>query len=131
MRTASGISLTTQDILEALPSLKPVDLEKVARRVRRLRSIPPGEEPSRREAYLLKIVRRRRPAAMYRRYRELARKLEMEALTPEERQELMPLIEESEMFAVKRLEALMELAALRKTDLPQLMEELGIRPERV
>ena len=131
MRTASGTSLTTQDILEALPTLKPVDLEKVARRVRRLRSTPPGEEPSRREADLLKTVRRRRPAAMYRRYRELSRKLEMETLTPEERQELMPLIEESEMFAVRRLEALVELAALRKTDLPQLMDELGIRPGRV
>ena len=32
------------------------------------------------------------------------------------------------MFAVRRLEALVELAALRKSDLLQLMEELGIRP---
>lgn len=131
MRTASGNGLTTQDVLEALPTLKPVDMEKVARHVRRLRSTPPGEEPSRREADLLKIARRRRPGAMYRRYRELSRKLEMETLSPDERKELMPLIEESEMFAVRRLEALVELAALRKTDLPQLMEELGIRPERV
>ncbi len=97
----------------------------------RLRSTPPGEEPSRREAELLKIVRRRRPAAMYRRYRELARKLEAETLTPDEREEFMPLIEQSEAFAVQRLEALIELAALRNTELPHLMEELGIRPERV
>ena len=37
----------------------------------------------------------------------------------------------SEAFAVRRLEALMELAKLRQTTVPDLMRQLDIRPRHV
>ena len=50
-----------------------------------------------------------------------------ESLTPEEYQELLWLIEESETFTLKRLQALTELAQLRSLSLRGLMDQLGIK----
>lgn len=90
----------------------------------------PKSETIRRETELLRIIRRP-PAELGAHYRALLRKLQAETLTPEEREELLPLIDISEAFAVRRLEALIELAKLRQTTLPELMQELDIRPRRV
>ena len=87
----------------------------------------PETEQHRREIELLRLIRFR-TLQLGGRYRTLLRKLEAETLTSEERQEPMPLIELSEIFAVQRLEAFVELATLRQTSLPQLMQELDIRP---
>jgi|SRR5579871_3655944 len=90
----------------------------------------PQTKLQQRETELLRFVRRR-PSELGAPYRTLLRKLEAETLTEEERQELLPLTEIAEAFAVHRLEALVELAALRQTTLPDLRRELDIRPRRV
>ena len=120
----------TQEILTAIERLDPVELDQVARHVKRLRTIKPQTEQERREQELLSIIRRR-SAELGARYRELLRKLEAETLTDAGRQELTPLIDISEAFAGRRLEALSELAKLRHTSVPLLMSELDIRPRRV
>ena len=122
-------SRTTQEILTAIERLDPVDRDRVARHLKRLRTAKPETEQHRRETELLRLIRSR-PLQLGRHYRTLLRKLEAETLTSEERQELMPLIDLSESFAVQRLEALVELATLRQTSLPELMQELDIRPHR-
>ena len=90
----------------------------------------PETEQHRREIELLRLIRFR-PLQLGGRYRTLLRKLEAETLTSEERQEPMLLIDLSEIFAVQRLEAFVELATLRQRSLPQLMQELDIRPHSV
>jgi hypothetical protein len=123
--------MTAQDIMEAIGHLGPVELDRVARSVRRLRAMQPETEQQRREAQLLKIIRQRRPPQLGRHYHELLRKLEAETLSSEERQKLMPLIEMSEAFAARRVKSLVELAQIRNVSLPELMQELGIKPQRV
>lgn len=120
---------TTQEILTAIERLSPVELDQVARHVKRLRIVKPQTDQQRHETELLRAIRRR-PSELGARYRALLRKLEAETITDDERQELTPLIEFSEAFAVHRLEALSELANLRQTTVPELMRELDIRPCR-
>ena len=124
------MATTTQEILTAIERLSPVELDQIARHVKRLRTVKPQTEQKRRETELLRVIRRR-PSELGAQYRTLLRKLEAETLTDTERQELTPLIELSEAFTARHLEALSELANLRHTTVPELMRELDIRPRRV
>lgn len=115
-------SLTTQDIIAAIGQLGPVDLEKVAHQIARLRTQPVTGL----EAELLTAARRRRPRAFERRYRELMGKRKEETLTEVEYEELLRLTGEAEAFDTRRINALSALADLRHTDLDTLMRELGL-----
>ncbi len=116
--------------MAALERLDPVELDQIARHVKRLRTAKPQTKQQQRETELLRLIRRR-PPELGTRYRTLLCKLEAETLTQEERQELLPLTAIAEAFTARRLETLVELAALRQTTLPDLMRELDIRPRRV
>jgi len=114
--------MTAQEIMAAIGQLGPVDLEKVAHQVARLRM----RRVTGLEAELLRTARRRRPRAFERRYRELMRKRQEETLTETEYKELLRLTDEAEAFDTQRIKALSALADLRQTDLDTLMLELGL-----
>ncbi len=61
------------------------------------------------------------------RYEELKTRRDAEILSPAEHQELLDLVSEVEAVQVIRLEALAELARLRKTTVRELMRQLGIK----
>src|SRR5579871_4577563 len=98
--------MTTQEIIAAIGQLGPVDLEKVARHVARLRM----KSGTGQEAELLKTARRHRPRAFDRRYRELMRKRQEETLTKTEYEELLRLTDEAEAFETRRIKAMSALA---------------------
>ena len=56
----------------------------------------------------------------------LQQKVEDETLTLSEHQELMQLNDKAEWLNAQRVEALAQLAALRQTTLPQLIQNLGL-----
>jgi len=114
--------LTTQEILAAIGQLGPVELEKVARHVSRLRL----RKAVGQEAELLQTALRRRPRAFQRRYHELMQKRQEETLTEAEYQELLSLTGEAEAFDTRRMKALAALAEMRRTDLDTLMRDLGL-----
>lgn len=118
---SSQSPITTQDIIVALGQLGPVDLEKVAYQVTQLRM----RRSQGLEAELLQVVRRR-PRAFDRRYRELMGKRREETLTETEYEELLNLTGEAEVFDIRRIKALAELAELRQTDPETLLKELGL-----
>src|SRR5437764_1226980 len=93
--------MTTQEIIAAIGQLGPVDLEKVAHQVARLRM----RRMVGQEAELLKAARRRRPRAFDRRYQELIRKRQAETLTEKEYEELLRLTGEAEAFDTSRIKA--------------------------
>ena len=80
------------------------------------------------ETALLMKVNSGLPAKVHRRYRELMGKVREERLTQAEYEELQGLTDQSELKQAERLEALVELARLRKTTLTELMDTLGIKP---
>jgi hypothetical protein len=61
------------------------------------------------------------------RYDELNDKLHEESITPEERAELLSLIDRIELADAERLQCLIELAQLRQISVETLMEQLGLR----
>lgn len=65
------------------------------------------------------------------RFRQLIAKRRAEQLTAEEHAELTDLSDRLERLNVRRLELLTELAKLRNTTLPALMDQLGLRPAPV
>ena len=89
---------------------------------------------NRRETELLQQLELDLPEARWRRYRKLSKKLLAEQrsaagekfLAAGEHEELLTLTQQVEAANVKRIERLSELAKLRKTSLPELMQQLGI-----
>ena len=79
-----------------------------------------------RENELLRLARKRRPQSFQKRYRELIAKRQAETLTPIEYEELLRLNDQAEEYDSQRQNALIELAALRNTDLHSLMGQLGM-----
>lgn len=79
-----------------------------------------------REAVLLNKILVEFPDYKQQRITQLRDKLEHQVITEIERNEFLHLVEESEIWAANRLNHLIELATLRKTDYFSLVKDLGI-----
>lgn len=110
-------------------SLDAYILESVAQRLQ-----PTQHRPSRvkrlpkQEATLLQKINQSLSQIQWQRYHELIGKRQAETLTPEEQMELIALSDQLEEANAKRIEYVAQLAALRKTTVPALMNELGLKP---
>jgi hypothetical protein len=80
------------------------------------------------EARLLAQINEGFPPDWWQRYNELTEKRRAETLTPEEQATLIGLSDQIEELNARRIQHLIELARLRQTSLPELMEQLGIKP---
>ena len=80
-----------------------------------------------REAELLRQIYQEKRPGFQERFDLLNAKRSSFTLTSEEQEELLRLVDESEAFTVRRLEALGELAQLRQLTLPALMKQLGLK----
>ena len=119
--------LTTQDILNAIEQLEPAEAEKVSRRLLRLQAQRKAVSLTEREAELLREIYQEKRPGFQARFDELNARIHRFEASPEERQEFLELVDESESFAVRRLQALAELAQLRGTTLPALTKKLGLK----
>jgi len=80
------------------------------------------------ESKLLKKINASLSAIAWERYRLLLAKRDAEALNAQEQAELVALSDQIEAANVRRMKAVAELARLRETSVPALMESLGIFP---
>ena len=78
------------------------------------------------ESRLIDQINRGLSEAEWQRYRELIRRRQAEQITDAEFSELAATTDRIEELAVQRLKHLSELARLRNTTVPKLMEQLGI-----
>lgn len=83
------------------------------------------------ESRLLGEINQGLSEQQWKRYRELIEKRRAEQLRKEEHAELITISDLVERLNVRRIECLTQLAALRGTTLPKLMEQLGIEPAPV
>lgn len=81
---------------------------------------------SREESQLLKQINASLSTIEWERYRSLLAKRDNEILTTGEQTELIALSDQIEEANVRRMEAVAELARVRKTTVPALMENLGL-----
>lgn len=80
------------------------------------------------EASLIQKINQSLSQIEWLRYRELIAKRQAETLTPDEQAELIAVSDQLEEANVKRIEYVAELAQVRKTTIPAVMKELGLRP---
>jgi hypothetical protein len=122
---------TAEQLLAAIEQLPPAEMEQLSRRLLHLQARRKAPHLSEREAELLHEIYRAKRPGFQTRFDELNAKRRACVLTPEEHEELLRLVDESEAFTVRRLEALVELAQLRQISLPELMRQLGLKPPPV
>jgi len=127
--TATQVSSTaTRKLLHEAENLSLPELEQFVSQLmvlqarRRAKSLSPLETD-----LLMKINQRLTPEKQVR-YDELVSRRRDDQLTPEERDELLHLIEQIETADAQRVEHLIALANLRGVSLRELMTELGIKP---
>lgn len=122
------MELPSDELLKAVEQLSLSDLEQFAQQIVRLRARRRAPVLPRREAeLLLKVNQSALPVNLQARCDALVAKRQEETLTPGEREELIHLTDQLGELNVHRLEYLAELARLRQTSLPALMEDLGIQ----
>lgn len=85
---------------------------------------------NRKESALFLKINATLPADKQKRYQELRQKREDETLTAKEHAELMEFVEEIHQIWVERLQAVHELAKLRKVSTREMMRQLGVDPEK-
>jgi hypothetical protein len=125
--TTVQIELPFDELLKAVEQLSLPDLEQLAQQVIKLQAQRQSHVLPCNEAELLLKINSSIPADLQIRCDELIVKRQAETLTPEEHEELIHLTDQLGELNVQRLEYLTELAHLRQTLLPELMEDLGIQ----
>jgi len=85
---------------------------------------------SKKETELFLRINRTLPENKQRLYEELTEKRIEETLTKKEHAELLRLIEELEQIWVERLQAIIDLARVRKISPREMMRQLGVDPEK-
>ncbi len=121
------VQLSSEALLKAVSQLSSSDLDEFVSQVialqaqRRANILPPVESE------LLLKINQGIPSEIQKRCDELIAKRQEETLTADEHRQLVRLVEQIENLEAQRVEYLAELARLRKTSLPALMQSLGIQ----
>lgn len=104
-------------------------LESVTQRLQSTKHRPSGvKRLVKREATLLQKINQSLSQIQWQRYRDLISKRQAESLTSEEQAELIALSDQLEEANAERITYVAQLATLRKTTVPALMKELGLKP---
>ena len=122
---------TPQEIFAAIEQLEPEEADRLALSLLQLQARRKAPHLSEREAELLAEIYSQKRIGFEDRYEELNQKRRNFSLMQDEHAELLELCDESEAFTLRRLKALIELAQLRRTKLPVLMKQLGLKAPSV
>jgi hypothetical protein len=120
-------NFSLDDLMGIVSRLSESELERLSSEVNLVRAKRKSSCLSEHESDLLRIINRPAPAELQSRYDELIALRDAEELLPAQHQELLDLTRQAELHNVGRLQALTELASLRKTTLQQLLRDLQIR----
>ena len=115
-------------LIASLARLETSEIETCVEQVSLLLAQRKAPSLSSEETELLKQINRTLPDEIEVRHSELQEKIHEESITPTEYEELMGLLPVIEQADVERLEALIALSQIRQVSLPNLMEQLGIKP---
>jgi len=115
-------------LIASLAQLETSEIETCVEQVSLLLAQRKAPSLSSEETELLKQINRTLPDEIEVRHSELQEKIHEESITPTEYEELIGLLPVIEQADVERLEALIALSQIRQVSLPNLMEQLGIKP---
>ena len=123
-----SIQVDTEQLLQAAAQLPRFEFEKFLTKLHALRRQAEVPRLSQRESELLRQINQTLPEATQKRYELLRKKRGKIRLTPAEEREFLALTKQREQSDVERVRSLAELARLRNTPLPTLLQEIGIKP---
>lgn len=121
------LQLPFDSFLDGLSDLNSSQLDDLLRRIVAIKArqrMPKGDQL---EATLLEVINATLTETQKARFDLLDEKRQALSLTPDELSEFRVLADCMEEIQEKRLEALIELAVLRKLSLNEVMEQLGLR----
>ena len=118
--------LTPALILRELGKLNVADIEGVLHKLQMLAATKKGALKAD-EAKLLEAINATLTTDQRTAYRRLSTKRKSGSLTPAEHHELLRLSDLVETLHARRMQSLVRLSSLRKTTLPALMEQLGLK----
>lgn len=118
--------VTVPDLLDKVSHLDNSEFESFVNAVLALRAKRVAPVLPQKESDLLEKIYTKLPAAIQERYDLLTEKRRAGTISAEEYGELLELVHISEHYNVERLKCIVELAALRKVTVEQLMEQLGL-----
>lgn len=121
------IEIDLEDILQGIAQLEIGELEKFTDRVMDLRASRRAPRLSKEETALFQKINQGVPTDVRQRYKELNEKLHDEAISAEEHQEFLELVEQIKLSDAERLHSLIELARIWRVTVDTLMDQLGIR----
>ncbi len=119
--------LPFKDLLKGIQRLDIGALEAFADELNRLISKRKKQPQNDREAELIRIIKEHIPPSIRRRQKELYEILRSGNITVREKEELELLNNMLEEKSAERIHFMGELAALKKTDLPELIEHFDLR----
>lgn len=119
--------VSADKLLEAIEKMDQAELEEFVSQVIALRARRRAPGLPQDDSDLLIRINQGLPADVQTRLNELIVKRQAETLTPDEHDELLHLIEQSEQVEAARVEALAQLAHLRGVSLTALMHDLGVK----
>lgn len=125
VQVMSEVSLA--ELLHGVEQLSTPDLENFVTNVLAVQARRRAPSLSKDEARLLQLINQGVPPEVRSRYQLLDEKLHDGAITAEEHQELLGLINQIELADAERMRYLLELAQLRNTTLDLLIDQLDIR----
>ena len=127
MSTVQIVAQVSPDkLLEAIGQMDLAELDRLVPRVIALRAQRRAPSLPQRESELLTRINRGLPINVQTRLDALVARRQAETLTPDEHEELLRLIEQSEETEATRVEALAQLARLRGISLTTLIHDLGL-----
>jgi hypothetical protein len=126
--TTIPIEVSTEQLIRAVERLPQQELESFVAQIVALRAQRTAPHLNQEETALLLQINAGISPELQRRFNELVAKRQVETISPAELTELIQITDEIEQRDAQRLAALIELAQLRQTAVPVLMDELGIRP---
>ena len=118
-------------LIEGVTQLETSELETYVVKVSSILARRRSPSLSIQETELLQTINQGLPAKIESRYSELQDKVHNETITPGEHEELMKLVDMTELADAERLQAMITLSQIRQVPLPDLMKQLGIYPPPV
>jgi hypothetical protein len=118
--------LSADDLLCAADQLPASELAQLVTKLLAIQAHRQAPFLSRPEMELLQRSNQPFPAALQSRFTEPIEKRDVRTLTPEEYAELLRLTDETEAAQAERIQAIRELAKLRRISFDALLQQLGI-----
>lgn len=118
-------NISFEDLIQSVSNLESNEIMQFMQEMGRVIAARKVKSLSQRETELLKAINDSMPNKLQLAYETLMLKLNNENISEKEHQELLKIVAKVEIYKVKKVECMVELAQLRKISLKQLAQQLN------